>query len=199
MRSTNRLFLNYAIVIACCGYAPVAHAAGGPSTSRSRTPGSPATRPSTVAANVLSYQSDLGGWPKNIDTTAARTRATARTSSRPSTTGRPPTNCGSSPAIYAATEDAAYRAAFDKGLDYVLAAQYPNGGWPQSHPPGTGYHRHITFNDNAMVRLMEFLREVATADGYAFVDADRRKARRERLRPRRRVHPQVPGQGRAAS
>lgn len=24
-----------------------------------------------IAANILSYQSDLGGWPKNIDTTAA--------------------------------------------------------------------------------------------------------------------------------
>src|SRR5947209_19002946 len=24
-----------------------------------------------VAANILSYQSDLGGWPKNIDTTSA--------------------------------------------------------------------------------------------------------------------------------
>src|SRR5260370_39025078 len=26
---------------------------------------------SRIAANILSYQSDLGGWPKNIDTTAA--------------------------------------------------------------------------------------------------------------------------------
>src|SRR5438874_254348 len=24
-----------------------------------------------IAANILSYQADLGGWPKNIDTTAA--------------------------------------------------------------------------------------------------------------------------------
>src|SRR5207244_2621643 len=24
-----------------------------------------------VAANILSYQADLGGWPKNVDTTAA--------------------------------------------------------------------------------------------------------------------------------
>jgi PelA/Pel-15E family pectate lyase len=59
-----------------------------------------------------------------------------------------------------------------------LPAQYPTGGWPQFYPPGTGYHRHITFNDDAMVRLMQLLREVATADRYGFVDADRRAAAR---------------------
>ena len=53
--------------------------------------------------------------------------------------------------------------------------QYPNGVWPQSHSPGNGYHRHITFNDNAMVRLLEFVREVATGEGYAFVEDARRK------------------------
>src|SRR5262249_267404 len=62
------------------------------------------------------------------------------------------------------------------GLDYILKAQYPTGGWPQSYPPGKGYPRHITFNDDAMVRLLELLREVATSKRYAFVDAKRRKA-----------------------
>src|SRR5262249_19590650 len=56
---------------------------------------------------------------------------------------------------------------------------YPNGGWPQfAPPPEKTYHRHITFNDNAMVRLMEFLREVYAIDTYKFVDDDRRKASR---------------------
>jgi PelA/Pel-15E family pectate lyase len=59
-------------------------------------------------------------------------------------------------------------------LNYILQAQYSNGGWPQSHPPGRGYNRHITFNDDAMVRLMRFVREVATAKEYAFVDDSRR-------------------------
>ena len=30
----------------------------------------------------------------------------------------------------------------------LLEAQYDNGGWPQYHPRATGYHKHITFNDN---------------------------------------------------
>ena len=33
-----------------------------------------------------------------------------------------------------ATRDIRYRAAFDRGVDYLLAAQYPNGGWPQYFP-----------------------------------------------------------------
>jgi hypothetical protein len=73
-----------------------------------------------------------------------------------------------------ATNDESYRDAFLRGLDYVLDGQYPNGGWPQSSPPGDGYPRHITFNDNTMVRLLEFVREVARDDRYAFVDGDRR-------------------------
>ena len=39
-------------------------------------------------------------------------------------------------------------------------AQYPNGGWPQFWPRPKGYYTHITYNDNAMVNVMELLREV---------------------------------------
>ena len=61
----------------------------------------------------------------------------------------------------------------------MLEAQYSNGGWPQFHPPPRDtYHRHITFNDNAMVRLMEFVREVATNRSYDFVSREQRQAAR---------------------
>jgi PelA/Pel-15E family pectate lyase len=58
---------------------------------------------------------------------------------------------------YASAADAENRDAFTRGLDHILAARYPTGGWPQSSPPGSGYHRHITFNDNAMVNLMSLV------------------------------------------
>jgi len=64
-------------------------------------------------------------------------------------------------------------------MDYILKAQYPTGGWPQTYPPPASYHRHITFNDNSMVRLMEFLRETYRSDANSFVDADRRQAARQ--------------------
>jgi pectate lyase len=128
-----------------------------------------------VAANILSYQSELGGWPKNVDT-ASRPYQGDRTRPRPTyDNGATTDELRFLARIYAVRQDARYRAAIDRGLDYVLDGQYRHGGWPQSHPPGQGYPRHITFNDGAMVRLMEFVREVATRDGYAFLDDGRRK------------------------
>jgi pectate lyase len=131
-----------------------------------------------IAANILSYQSDLGGWPKNTDTTAAPFTGN-RKDLKPSFDNDATTDeLRFLARVGNATRDERYRTAFLKGLDHILAAQYPTGGWPQSYPPGPKYHRHITFNDHAMVRLMEFLREVFGSEVYAFVDARRREAAR---------------------
>jgi len=70
----------------------------------------------------------------------------------------------------------AYRASFIKGIRYLLAAQYPNGGFPQVYPLEGGYHDAITFNDNAVSESAETLSDVAEAKpGYDFVPADLRK------------------------
>jgi len=70
----------------------------------------------------------------------------------------------------------AYRASFIKGIRYLLAAQYPNGGFPQVYPLEGGYHDAITFNDNAVSESAETLSDVAEAKAdYAFVPADLRK------------------------
>jgi PelA/Pel-15E family pectate lyase len=70
----------------------------------------------------------------------------------------------------------AYRASFIKGIHYLLAAQYPNGGFPQVYPLEGGYHDAITFNDNAVSESAETLTDVAEAKGeYAFAPADLRK------------------------
>lgn len=129
-----------------------------------------------IAANILSYQSELGGWPKNVSTTAAPFKGDRKSLQPTYDNGATTDELRFLARIYVATKDATYRAAFDRGLDYVLKGQYANGGWPQFHPPGKNYHRHITFNDNAMVRLLELVREVAKSDAYAFVDDARRKA-----------------------
>ncbi len=73
-------------------------------------------------------------------------------------------------------EGDAYRASFIKGIHYLLAAQYPNGGFPQVYPLEGGYHDAITFNDNAVSESAETLTDVAEAKpGYDFVAADLRK------------------------
>ena len=81
--------------------------------------------------------------------------------------------------LFQATNDERYKTAFVKGLDYILKAQYANGGWPQFYPPlAKPYQRFITFNDDAMVRVMEFLREVYRDDIYEFAGAEHRQSAR---------------------
>jgi PelA/Pel-15E family pectate lyase len=79
--------------------------------------------------------------------------------------------------VYTAQKQERYRESFLKGVDYLLKAQYPSGGWPQFYPNLSGYYKHITFNDDAMIGVMKLLRDVAAAKPvYAFVDEARRAA-----------------------
>jgi len=73
--------------------------------------------------------------------------------------------------VWYATKHQAYKSAFIKGLNFILAAQYPNGGWPQVYPLEGGYHDYITFNDDAMMRILELLYAVKCDESYnAFLD-----------------------------
>jgi PelA/Pel-15E family pectate lyase len=55
----------------------------------------------------------------------------------------------------------------------VFAAQFPNGGWPQVWPLQGGYHDVITINDDAVLNVLELLRDVAAGqDEFAFVPAE---------------------------
>lgn len=68
-----------------------------------------------------------------------------------------------------------YRQSFLKGVRYLLAAQFPNGGWPQVWPLQGGYHDAVTFNDNAVSEAADLLTQVAEAKAdFAFVPADLR-------------------------
>jgi PelA/Pel-15E family pectate lyase len=73
----------------------------------------------------------------------------------------------------AGTNDvSAYRKSFLRGLDYIFAAQYPNGGWPQVWPLQGGYHDNITYNDDAMLNVLKLLHDVAEAENeFSFVPA----------------------------
>jgi pectate lyase len=127
-----------------------------------------------IADNVVSWQSPHGSWPKNGDTAsqpyAGQPENISGTFDNGATTGE----LRFLARAFKATNEARYNAAFLKGLNHILEAQYPTGGWPQHYPSGRSYHRHITFNDNTMVRLLEFLREVTDSPDYAFVERDRR-------------------------
>lgn len=78
-------------------------------------------------------------------------------------------------AIVQTNESARYRAVIVRGVEYIFAAQYPNGGWPQVWPLSGGYHDAVTYNDNAMINVLTLLRSVADGtNDFAFVPAKTR-------------------------
>ena len=131
-----------------------------------------------IAENVLLYQRDTGGWPKNIDmagvlSDGAKAALLKQKGEIDSTidNGATYTQLKYLARVYAARADDRYKQAFINGLEYLLKAQYANGGWPQFYPLHHGYYTHITYNDDAMVGVLELLRDIAKKKStYAFID-----------------------------
>jgi len=139
--------------------------------------------------NIVSWQNDIGGWWKSYDATNPRPAAVA---TRPNS--GPPgdddnvwhkTSTIDNDATYSELRviaraarvlgDQKYKDCFNRGLHYLFEAQYPNGGWPQRYPLQENYGRHITFNDNAMLGVMQLLRDVAdNKPDFAFVSSEDR-------------------------
>jgi Pectic acid lyase len=125
-----------------------------------------------VAENVLLYQNDNGGWPKNID--MARPLSESEQTQLQKTHNEPDTLIDNGATwsqirflalVHAATGDPRFADAALRGINYLLEAQYPNGGWPQFYPLRRGYYTHITYNDGAMMGVMNVLRDVAQNKG----------------------------------
>lgn len=125
---------------------------------------------------ILSYQAETGGWPKNTDTVSQPFSGDRATLHATFDNGATTDELRFLARAFNVTKEEKLKGAFNRGLAHILTAQYPNGGWPQYYPPSKQYHRHVTFNDNAMVRLMEFIREVGSDSRYVFVDEKTRGA-----------------------
>lgn len=141
-----------------------------------------------IGDQVLLWQRDTGGWPKNIDMVSPMTdeqRAAVKADKGrrdDSTTDNGATNMQMAylARLYQATGEKIYSDAFNRGVDYLLSGQYPNGGWPQFWPEQRDYQPHITYNDNAMVNTMRLLRDIR--DSKAPYGGDLcTKARRKQL------------------
>ena len=131
----------------------------------------------TVLENVLSWQTDRGDWPKGIDTVGRRFVPGER--KKPTGTFDNGATTGELRLLaraFRVTGDDRYREAFGRGFNHVLEAQYDNGGWPQYFPLSKKYHRHITFNDGTMIRLMEFLRDAAQESDFDVLPQTQRDA-----------------------
>ena len=139
-----------------------------------------------IGDNVLLYQYDTGGWPKNtnmqlpLDEAAKAKLRANRDGTNESTIDNKATTteitylCR----LYNATAQERFAQGALRGMDYLFRAQYDNGGWPQFYPRPKGYYTHITFNDDAMTNVLKLMRDVAKGRApYAFMpDSIRAKA-----------------------
>lgn len=157
-----------------------------------------------IADNIVSFQTPAGGWGKNQDRTGPvrapgqmyvivenlpalakgdikggeREFAFVGTIDNGATTSEMRFLARVQQA-HAGGAGQGYRGAFQRGLAYLLAAQYPNGGWPQIYPLQGGYHDAVTYNDDAVADVVTLLLDIAGKRGdFAFVpDADAAAAR----------------------
>ncbi len=138
----------------------------------------PATDINSIANNILLYQKENGGWPKNYDMQAILSEAQkdslrkAKTAVNTTFDNRTTYSHISYLAnAYKITANEQYRVAVLRGLDFILTAQFDNGGWPQYYPLEKGYSRYITFNDDAFAGIMELLKNIAeNKPEYAFIN-----------------------------
>ncbi|MFV5694789.1 pectate lyase [Flavobacterium sp. LB3P122] len=121
-----------------------------------------------IAQNVLLYQRNIGGWPKNIQMQKKLSNdekqklIALKSDPNEITTDNDATfqQLIFLSKIYRQVPEERYEKAFLSGLDYLLEAQYENGGWPQFYPLKKGYYTHITYNDDSMVNILNVLKEI---------------------------------------
>jgi PelA/Pel-15E family pectate lyase len=159
-----------------------------------------------MATNVVSYQVADGGWSKNIDMTSNPRVSGGRYDTDNTNRYTDPADFDKpvdehwhyiatldndstymqirflahvTAALLAAhrdTEAETFRSSVQRGVEYLLESQYPNGGWPQVWPMEGGYHDAITQNDDAMLHAIEVLQDVGdNAADYNYLPAAMRK------------------------
>jgi pectinesterase len=130
-----------------------------------------------VAENVLLYQRNIGGWPKNTpfhkQLTEEKKANVVKEKDKPDAifdNGATTTEMRFLAKMFAKTANESYKTAVENGLRFILKAQYESGGWPMFYPLRKDYYTHITFNDDAHYRLMKLLKEVYTHQAsFAFL------------------------------
>ncbi len=136
-----------------------------------------------IADNILLYQKENGGWPKNYDMLAILTEeqkdSLIKAKHQLNTTfdnWTTHTQVEYLAHAYTVLHDVRYKNACLRGIDFILSAQYQNGGWPQYFPDTSGYRKYITFNDGVMAGIMNVLYSIIKGDNhFKFVDNHRKE------------------------
>lgn len=139
-----------------------------------------------IVANLLLFQRFNGGWPKDYDMLAVLTDA--QKAAVIATRDREDTSFDNHnihsqvdylTKAYAQLPEAEWQAACLRGFDFLLAAQLPNGGFPQRYPNAKGYSAHITFNDGVMIGILNVLQDAAEEQPqWQWLDKERQERAR---------------------
>lgn len=125
-----------------------------------------------VAENMLAYQRSVGGWPKAVGKVVVNYEKmlseNERTLIRSDSMHNDATIDNKATtkeirylvAAYKTKANPRYLAAAQKGIDYLLEAQYGNGGWSQYYPDHSSYRGEITYNDNAMINVLNIMQDI---------------------------------------
>ncbi|WP_316765617.1 pectate lyase [Pedobacter frigiditerrae] len=126
-----------------------------------------------LAEKMLVYQLSNGAWPKQLvggivvkyelpltDALLAKIKATdyMHATIDNKATSR---EINALVKAYKTTQNKAYLVAAEKGIDYLFKAQYANGGWPQYYPDKSSYRAEITYNDDAMINVLNIMLNIA--------------------------------------
>ena len=94
------------------------------------------------------------------------------------------------------TTNTAWQKAFFRGVEYLFAAQFPNGGWPRVWPLQGNYCDAISFDSGAMLHALELMQDAADGQGdFAFVPEEIRARARTSLAARHPVPAGCPDGG----
>ncbi len=129
-----------------------------------------------IADNILAYQNEDGGWPKNLDMRAMLDPDSVVLALKPHSRRSTLDNNATYTQIeylaeaYTATGDERYRDGARQGIEYMLATQYPNGGW-------RGWDADaLTFNDGVMCGVLSaWLDVLKNKPYYTWVDKELKK------------------------
>jgi PelA/Pel-15E family pectate lyase len=137
----------------------------------------------TIAEKMLLFQRAIGGWPKAVNeikldyqkpiTVLEAKAALADSMHRDATFDNEATSREIKylMAAFTKTNNPKYLAAVEKGIAYCLRAQNAKGGWPQYFPDASLYRGQITYNDNAMVNVLNILGDIVEGkNGFDYIN-----------------------------
>ena len=125
----------------------------------------------SVAERMLLYQRNNGGWPQpggdpinynNILSESLKISLLADKNKLDATIDDKATTreINALVSAYKKTQNSVYLKAAENGIKYLLTAQNTAGGWGQFFPDTSGYHKHITYNDQAMMDVMWIFKNI---------------------------------------